>query len=221
MALAWKELNRLDTAVYAAIARTRAPELDRALARLSRAADYSKLWLGSAAALALLGGSPGRRAAVKGLAALGLTAAVVNGVLKPAGGRRRPERALHRVPIGRHVRMPRSRSFPSGHAASGFAFATGVASAAPFPGIALTTLAGLVAYSRVHTGVHYPGDVIAGSIVGVALAPIAVTAVEGWQCPVASRTPHESGDRSTRRDPTGRPSRRAKGRRPRRRPRWR
>ena len=34
----------------------------------------------------------------------------------------------------------------------------------------LWALAALVAYSRVHTGVHYPGDVVAGSLLGIALA---------------------------------------------------
>ncbi len=187
MALGWKELNELDTAVYAAIAKTPTPTLDRAFARLSRAADYSKLWLGSAGALALLGGSRGRHAAVNGIASLALTSGIVNGVLKPLGGRRRPERAKHHVAIGRRVRMPRTRSFPSGHAASGFAFASGVASAAPFPGIALTGLAALVAYSRVHTGVHYPGDVIAGSVIGVALAPVAVAATDRCRAAASRR----------------------------------
>ena len=31
----------------------------------------------------------------------------------------------------------------------------------------LHALAAGVAYSRVHTGVHYPGDVVAGSLIGV------------------------------------------------------
>jgi undecaprenyl-diphosphatase len=174
------ELNKLDTAVYAAIAKTRTPGLDEALGRLSPAADYSKLWLGSAAALALLGGKQGRGAAVNGLASLGLTSALVNVVLKPLWGRRRPERVKHHVRFARRVRMPRTRSFPSGHAASGFAFAVGVASEAPLPGIALSALAALVAYSRVHTGVHYPSDVIAGLVTGVALAAVAVTATERY-----------------------------------------
>jgi membrane-associated phospholipid phosphatase len=173
-----RELDTLDIAVYAAIAATPTPALDRAFRRLSRAADHSKLWLGAAAVLSLFGDARGRRAAVNGLASVALTSAVVNGVLKPVSGRRRPERRAHRVPLRRQVRMPVTRSFPSGHAASAFAFASGVASAAPFLGISLTPLAALVAYSRVHTGVHYPGDVIAGSVTGTALAPIAVTAVE-------------------------------------------
>jgi membrane-associated phospholipid phosphatase len=180
----WGELNQLDTAVYAAIARIPTPRLDQALGRLSRAADFSKLWLGSASALAVLGGEQGRRAAGNGLGSLALTSALVNAVLKPLWGRGRPERVKHRVPFARRVRMPKTRSFPSGHAASGFAFATGVASEAPLAGGLLTALAALVAYSRVHTGVHYPSDVVAGAVIGAALSPIAVAAAK--RCRVAA-----------------------------------
>jgi undecaprenyl-diphosphatase len=175
------ELNRLDTAVYAAIARTPTPRLDQALGRLSRTADFSKLWLGSAAALAVFGGEQGRRAAGNGIGSLALTSALVNAVLKPLWGRRRPERVRHQVPFARRVRMPSSRSFPSGHAASGFAFASGVASEAPVPGGVLAVLAGLVAYSRVHTGVHYPSDVLAGAVIGAALSPVALAVTERYR----------------------------------------
>jgi membrane-associated phospholipid phosphatase len=172
------EFNRLDLAVYAAIAATPTPGLDRAFRRLSRAADHSKLWLASAAVLAAAGGARGRRAAANGLVSVGLTSAVTNLVLKPLGARRRPDRATHNVPVTRQVTMPRTTSFPSGHSASAFAFATGVAAATPEAGIPLIALAALVAYSRVHTGVHYPIDVIAGSVTGGALAPLAVAALE-------------------------------------------
>ena len=77
--------------------------------------------------------------------------------------RRRPKRASHRVPVTRHVTMPRTTSFPSGHAASASAFATGMATAWPEVGLPVSAAATLVAYSRVHTGVHYPVDVIAGA----------------------------------------------------------
>lgn len=177
----WGELNRLDTAVYAAIAGTPTPGLDQALGRLSRAADFSKLWLGSASALAAFGGEQGRRAAGNGIASLALTSAVVNVVLKPLWGRRRPERVKHRVPFARRVRMPKTGSFPSGHAASAFAFATGVASEAPVPGGLLIALAALVAYSRVHTGVHYPSDVVAGAVIGAGLSPIAAAAAKRYR----------------------------------------
>lgn len=171
------ELVRLDTAVYSAIASTPTPLLDRVLRGVSRAANYSKLWLASSAVLAVAGGPRGRDAAVDGLASVALTSAVVNGALKPLARRRRPDRDTFNVPAGRQVRMPASRSFPSGHAASAFAFAASVAADGPQAGLILNVAAAVVAYSRVHTGVHYPGDVIAGSLTGAALAPIAVSAL--------------------------------------------
>lgn len=168
----------LDVAVYAAIAATPTPAMDVALRRLSHAANYSRLWLGCSALLAAGGGKRGRRAAENGLASIALTSAVVNLVLKPLGNRRRPERHVYDVPVTRHVAMPRSTSWPSGHSASAFAYATGVGAAWPQAGIPLSVVASLVAYSRVHTGVHYPSDSIAGTVSGVALAPVAVAAVK-------------------------------------------
>jgi membrane-associated phospholipid phosphatase len=171
----WREeLVRLDTAIYAAIAETPTPVLDRVFRGISRAADHSKLWLAAAGILSVAGGSRGRQAARDGVASVALTSIVVNLLIKPLAGRRRPDRVTHRVPLGRQVRMPISRSFPSGHAASAFAFATGVAMDAPEVGSGLTVAATLVAYSRVHTGVHYPGDVVVGSLTGAVLAPAAV-----------------------------------------------
>jgi membrane-associated phospholipid phosphatase len=103
---------------------------------------------------------------------------VVNLVVKPLGGRRRPDPVAREVPAARQVRMPRSTSFPSGHSASAFAFATGVGRVLPREAVALRGLAALVAYSRVHTGVHYPGDVLAGSLMGSALAQLTTDAFE-------------------------------------------
>ena len=171
------ELNRLDLAAYAAVAATPTPTLDVAFRRLSRAADHSKLWLASSALLCAAGGKRGRRAARDGLASVAFTSAMINLVLKPLGNRRRPNRDVHDVPIARQVTMPRSTSWPSGHSASAFAYTTGVGTAWPAAGVPLSGLAALVAYSRVHTGVHYPVDVIAGAVTGVAAAPLAVTAV--------------------------------------------
>ena len=62
--------------------------------------------------------------------------------------------------------MPTSTSFPSGHAASGFAFAAAIGRDQPWLGLGLRFVAAAVAYSRVHTGVHYPGDIVVGSLIG-------------------------------------------------------
>ena len=158
----------MDVGVYAAITQTPTPSLDRAMRRLTQASDYWRLWLGSAAILALTRGARGRRAAVTGLASVAVSSAVANLVLKPLGRRRRPDTSD--VPAARHAAMPPSTAFPSGHSASAFAFATGVGSVLPLEAVPIRALAAAVAYSRVHTGVHYPADVIAGAFLGTALA---------------------------------------------------
>jgi membrane-associated phospholipid phosphatase len=161
-----RELTALDRAVYAAVAATPTPSLDEPLRRLSNAANNSRLWLVIAAGLAMAGGRQGRRTAATGAAAIGVTSALVNLAAKSAWSRRRPDRAGAGVPGQRNVRMPTSGSFPSGHAASGFAFASAVGREQPWLGVALRFLAAAVAYSRVHTGVHYPADVVVGALVG-------------------------------------------------------
>ena len=161
-----REAETLDAEIYATIAATPSPTLDAGMRRLSRAADFSRVWGVTAGALAVGGGSAGRRAAGHGLVAIGLASAVTNQGLKRIGRRPRPDRIETAVPLARLVPLPESTSFPSGHAASAFAFATAAGQALPVAGGPLRVLAALVAYSRVHTGVHYPGDVVAGALVG-------------------------------------------------------
>ena len=178
------QLGAIDRAVYAAIARVPTPALDRAMRRLSNSANNSKLWLVIAAALALTGPA-GRRAAVRGILAIGVTSAAVNLGVKSVSARRRPDRAGAGVPGDRYVRMPTSTSFPSGHSASAFAFATAISRDSPWLAIAIQFLAGGVAYSRVHTGVHYPGDTIAGALIGAgtgqAVSSVFDRAVARWR----------------------------------------
>jgi membrane-associated phospholipid phosphatase len=158
------DLREVDHAVYSAVAGTPTPSLDVPLRTLSTVANYSRIWFGIAGLLALFGGRTGRRAAFAGAVSIGVTAAVNVG-LKTVG-RRRPDREEYGVPEERRVRMPTSTSFPSGHSAAGFAFANSVSAEIPGLAFPLRVLALCVAYSRVHTGVHYPSDALAGGIVG-------------------------------------------------------
>ena len=166
------ELAALDRAVYGAIAASETPTLDRTMRTVAGAADYSRLSMAAAAALAVWGGAPGRRAAAGGLVAVAVTSAAVNLVVKPLARRRRPDRAGASVPSQRHVPMPTSRSFPSGHSAAAMAFASAATRWVPAAGAPLYALAGLVAYSRVHTGVHFPGDVVAGALIGLTVGTL-------------------------------------------------
>jgi membrane-associated phospholipid phosphatase len=65
-----------------------------------------------------------------------------------------------------------SPSFPSGHTSSAFATATSVSLAYPkwYIIVPSFTWAGTVAYSRMHLGVHYPSDVLAGAVIGAGSA---------------------------------------------------
>ena len=155
------------------------PAFERAVAGLSSAADHSKISIAVAGGLAVFGGRDGGRSAVEGLAAIAVTSAVVNLGLKPLRRRARPDRAVLEVPSARHVRLPESSSFPSGHTASAFAFASGVSIRTPALAAPLAGLAAAVGYSRVHTGVHYPLDVIVGAGVGTVLGQMVGRAVDG------------------------------------------
>jgi membrane-associated phospholipid phosphatase len=179
---AWlDELERVDRALYDAVAATPTPRLDGAMRRVSTAANYSRLSIGASAILALGCGSPGRRAAASGLVSVVATSAIVNLGLKPLlGRRRRPDRAAAGVPAARQVPMPASRSFPSGHTASAVAFASGVGRVMPLAALPLHVLAATVGYSRVHTGVHYPGDVLAGAVLGAMIADLTTGLLPGF-----------------------------------------
>ncbi|MFD0660259.1 phosphatase PAP2 family protein [Thermocatellispora tengchongensis] len=99
--------------------------------------------------------------------AIGLASPLVNLVGKQIFGRNRPSPV--NLPLARLLAMPTSASFPSGHSASAAAFATAVAMEAPgLVAAPVAVVAAAVCFSRVYTGVHYPGDVLAGAGVGVA-----------------------------------------------------
>lgn len=143
--------------------------LDGGLRTLSNAANHSVLWMGVAAGMGLAGGRA-RRAAVRGVLAVAGASALSNAVLKPVFPRRRPPAGTPEFTVRRGLPAPRSSSFPSGHSASAAAFATAVALEYPAAGVALAPLAAAVAYSRVHTGVHWPSDIAVGAGVGAAVA---------------------------------------------------
>ncbi|MGI9032469.1 MAG: phosphatase PAP2 family protein [Acidimicrobiales bacterium] len=143
------------------------PIAGRVLPAATWAANDGKLWIAVATVLAVTGAKRGRRAAIDGLAAVGISS-FVNALAKRVVGRPRP-RGPAAVGMRRVGRAPRTSSFPSGHMASATAFTVAAGSQLPLavPGLIVAT--GAVGWSRMHAGRHFPSDVIAGTMVGVAV----------------------------------------------------
>ena len=160
-------VEAIDRSVFDVVARWESPVLDRVMPGLSTAASYSRIWMAIAALLAVFGGRKGRRTAIEGMAAIGATSFLANVVLKGLTRRTRP---TDPVPEERRLRQPESSSFPSGHTASGAAFSGVVGRSYPALSLPLNALAGAIGFSRVYTGVHYPGDVAAGWLLGKGVA---------------------------------------------------
>ena len=172
-----RRLARLDRRLLTAAISHRSPVADRVMTTASGMANRSKLWVAVAGALAATGNRRPRTAAASGLAGIGIAATFVNGPLKFAWQRDRPASDVFGSPAPL-LPLPRTFSFPSGHSASAFAFATGATSAMPLLGPVVIPMAGTVAYSRVHTGVHYPSDVAVGALLGMGSGLIAARIVK-------------------------------------------
>jgi diacylglycerol kinase family enzyme/membrane-associated phospholipid phosphatase len=161
-----QRIEAADRAIMARVNATESVTLDQLMPRLSQAANHSVLWVGVAAGLAVTQNKWARRAALRGLASVALASTASNVLGKGLARRVRPRAE---VPAARRLaRGPHTTSFPSGHAASAAAFATGVALELPVLAAPAGVLAAAVGASRVVTGVHFPSDVVAGFAIGAA-----------------------------------------------------
>ncbi len=108
------------------------------------------------------------RVLVVAVIACGVSDLVAYRVIKPWAARPRPEYAG----IGAIVRSASGgrMGFPSNHSANAGAAASVLTVAYPAFGFVYWILAGLVAYSRVYCGQHYPLDVLCGLALGAVLS---------------------------------------------------
>ncbi len=108
-----------------------------------------------------------RSGAVLGTAAAGL-ALLLNQAIAHAVERLRPYVAH---PAHAHLLISRSHdpSFPSDHATGAFALAFGIWLYDRTLGTVLLLIAAVLAFARVYVGTHYPGDVVAGALIGIAV----------------------------------------------------
>lgn len=149
------------------LARTHAhsPRLERAVAGFSRLGEHGGVWL-AIGTLGVLGARERerargfRRARRTVLATYALNTAVKLVVRRP-----RPE--LDGLPA--LTSTPSRLSFPSAHASTSFAGARCYSRLGLRP-LPLYSLATALSLSRVYLGVHYPSDVLAGALLGTAVA---------------------------------------------------
>ena len=153
----------MDSEILGWVAAHRTPWLDTVMWALTAAGSVGGVWIAGAGATALVDRRRRMAAWQTGLAIL-LAWTVSDQVIKPLVHRARPDVDLE---ASNMVGAPPSTSsFPSGHAASAAAGALMLASAWPPARAAFWLLAIGIAASRVYLGVHYPGDVLAGFLIG-------------------------------------------------------
>ncbi|MGE5408884.1 MAG: phosphatase PAP2 family protein [Syntrophothermus sp.] len=138
------------------------PGLEAAAKALGKAGNNGLVWIVIGVLLALI--DPSRRESWLICAALAPIAIVLNYGIKLLVKRPRP--VLEGLPpLGG---APSSLSFPSAHALSSFAVATAMYRVDPATAGAFV-IAFLISLCRPYLGMHYPSDVLAGAILGVAL----------------------------------------------------
>ena len=160
--------SRIDTALLRTL-RTRGhrPAAERAVIAFTALGEHGGLWF----ALSALGAAldEDRRIPFARACAAVAAAYTVNQLIKLAVGRRRPNLA-DLPPL---IRTGTQVSYPSAHASTSFAGARSLARVVPTAGPALYGAATAMALSRTYVGVHYPSDIVAGAVLGTAVAELA------------------------------------------------
>lgn len=144
--------------------------VDRVMYSVTELADFSLLWhlLGATRALR---SDADLHDAIRTSTVLGIEQTLVNAGLKSLFRRKRPIPDFERP---HHLRVPRTSSFPSGHASAAFCAATLMSDGrSRTTRLAWFGLAGVVASSRVHVKIHHASDVIGGAAVGLVAGQIA------------------------------------------------
>ncbi len=159
-------ITQLDFAILDFIQRNFANTFTDMFMRLfTHLGDYGALWI--ITAIVMLMFKKTRKAGICLAVSLFATAIIGNVILKNIFARLRPYIVQNFAII---ISAPGGYSFPSGHTSSSFAAATALSLHYKRYAPLFYAVAALIGFSRIYLYVHYPTDVLAGAIVGVAVA---------------------------------------------------
>lgn len=165
----WAQVDSIDDSIDELVDRLRDnPVLDRVLYTAAELGDWSLIWHIFAAASGMRS-TRLQSNALRVVVALGAESALVNGIFKSIVGRKRPVAEFDR-PL--HLRIPRTSSFPSGHASSATMAAILLADTDPKLKALYTASALTVGFSRSYVRIHHASDIVGGAAVGWTLAKI-------------------------------------------------
>lgn len=137
-------------------------------------------WFWIMLALLLLIWKQTRKTGIAAFLALAMGAFITNLLIKPLIARPRPYSVVEGLTA--LIGPQRDHSFPSGHSCAAFAAAIVCWHMLPRKyGLPLLILAGLLAFSRLYLGVHYPSDVAGGILIGLASGWIACRIMPAWE----------------------------------------
>lgn len=148
----------------------RNPLLNSIMIFITSLGDEGFIWIVATIALLI----PKKTRKIGAMSAVALLGSLVinNHIIKNLVQRPRPFVTFTDIQI--LIPTPSEFSFPSGHTSSSFAAAAVFYRFLPKKlGVPSVVLAGLIGFSRLYVGVHYPTDVLAGVIMGILLSYMA------------------------------------------------
>jgi undecaprenyl-diphosphatase len=167
-------VGQVDAAILGWVVAHRVAFLDRPLWLISVAGTQGALWVFLGLVLAIF-----KRLSLRGLLRFVLTILVAiiasDHVIKPLVHRERPFSKIATLEV--LGRPPLDASFPSGHATTSVAGAFVLARFVPAAAAVWWMLAAVISFSRLYLGVHYPLDVLGGSLLGLGCAALVLKLV--------------------------------------------
>ncbi|MFQ5574183.1 MAG: phosphatase PAP2 family protein [Terriglobia bacterium] len=163
-------LGGVDSSLFRLINGLHSDPLDKVFLAVSYPAEGGVAWVALCVLLLLFGRGNARTLGVMAFLAMIVADMLIGNLVGQLVPRTRPYLALD----GAHQLGPawRSNSFPSTHAVLSFAGAYMIGQLGRRLLVGLFVWAALIGFSRIYLGMHYPGDVVGGALIGVASARI-------------------------------------------------